>query len=70
MTRLAQTARMLAAASADARFDWDRYAAFQCVARDQFLTDLDAADARNARCEAMLNNLATGFLAGADEGCA
>lgn len=70
MTRLAQTARMLAAASADARFDWDRYAASQVAARDQYLADLDATEARNARFGAMLDNIAAGLIAGMDEGTA
>ena len=70
MTRLAQTERALIAATDDARFSWDRYAAEQCAARDDFTARLAAADARNARCEAMLNNLATGLIAGMEEGCA
>ncbi|WP_454798555.1 hypothetical protein [Novosphingobium lindaniclasticum] len=70
MTRLAQTARMLTAADAEARFDWDRYAAEQCAARDDFTARLDAAEARNARFGTMLDNIAAGLIAGMEEGCA
>ena len=70
MTRLAQTSRMLTAASEAARFNWDRYAAEQCAARDQHVADLKALETRNARFGAILDNIAAGFLAGTDEGCA
>ncbi len=70
MTRLAQTERALIAATDDARFSWDRYAAKQCAARDDFIARLDAAEARNARFGAILDNIAAGLIAGMDEGCA
>lgn len=70
MTRLAQTERALIAATDDARFSWDRYAAEQCAARDDFIARLDAAEARNSRFGAMLDNIAAGLIAGMDEGCA
>lgn len=70
MSRLAQTARALAAADAEARFNWDRYAADQVAARDDFTARLDAAEARNARFGAMLDNIAAGLIAGMDEGTA
>lgn len=70
MTRLAQTERALTAAAEASRFDWDRYAAEQCAARDQHVADLTALEARNARFLAMLDNIATGLAAGMDEGCA
>lgn len=70
MTRLAQTSRILTAASEAARFDWDRYAAEQCAARDQHVADLTALEARNARFGTMLDNIAAGLIAGMEEGCA
>lgn len=66
MTRLAQTARTVATRS----FDWDRFAAEQCAARDQHVADLDAAQDRCARFGAMLDNIAAGLIAGMDEGTA
>lgn len=63
MNRLAQTARALTSGS-----DWNSYAASQVAAREEFIAGLDAAEARNARCEAMLDYLAAGLIAGMDEG--
>ncbi|WP_313443194.1 hypothetical protein [Novosphingobium sp.] len=65
MSRLAQTAPALAATPG---FDWNSYAAEQCAARDQHTARLDAAEARNARFGAMLDNIAAGLIAGMDEG--
>lgn len=66
MSRLVQTARAVATRS----FDWDRFVAEQCAARDQHVARLTATEARNNRYGIMLDNIAAGFLAGADEGCA
>lgn len=46
--REAQTARMLATADREAAFDWDKYAAQQVDARDDFLVRLDALGTRIA----------------------